>query len=335
MTVEVWYGSPPHGEPEQKTLVRLYQYLRSQPQHFVVLHNFFAGQSNEIDLVVLKENGIFLAELKHVWNPISGEREGPWVAHRPDGTEIPLNPGRPNPFKQTQANYYAWRNWVRANAERIRAGLKGRESTDWEDVMCYIVLYPDIPEGSQIGIGDHPIQVVGLSAFLFALITCSSPKLRLSLPEMGRIPQLLKLTQWPSPTGQMELPPEPLTKPLQDWQPPPFAVLVARGHTSSVPVLDLLALGKEAITVGRAPDNDLMINEPTVSRHHARIYRRQGRWVVRDLNSTSGTFVSYQGEPEKEFQVREGMEFALKNNSIVRFGPAAFTLLLHEEEGRT
>ncbi|MCX7855520.1 MAG: FHA domain-containing protein [Anaerolineae bacterium] len=90
----------------------------------------------------------------------------------------------------------------------------------------------------------------------------------------------------------MELPIEPLTTPLQDWQPPPFAVLVARGHTSSVPVLDLLALGKETITVGRAPDTDLVIAEPTVSRHHARIYRRQGRWVVRDLNSTSGKFVS-------------------------------------------
>lgn len=328
MSVEVWYGNQSHGDPEQKTLVRLYQYLRSQSDHFVVLHNFFAGQSNEIDLVVLKENGVFLAELKHVWDPIFGGREGTWKARRPDGTEITLNPGRPNPFKQAQANYFAWKNWCQENADQIRAGFR-EQAVDWGDVKCHIVLYPDLPQGSQIDIGEYPIQAVGLPAFLFALITCSSSRLRLSRAEMSRIPQLLKLNRWPSPEEPLT---EPLTEQLWEWRPAPFAVLVARGHACSVPVLDLLALGKEIVTVGRAPDNDLVINEPTVSRHHARIYRRQGRWVVRDLNSTSGTFVSYQGEPEKEFRVREGLEFALKNNSIVRFGPVSFTLLLYERE---
>ncbi len=333
MSVEVWYGNPPHNEPEQRVLVRLYQYLRSQPEQFVILHNFFAGQSNEIDLIVLKTNGVFLAELKHVREPVFGGREGVWKTRSPDGTEAPLFPERPNPFRQAQANYYAWKAWCQANADRISAGVQRREAVNWGKVRSYIVLYPDIPQGSRIEIGDFPIQAVGLEDFLFALRSCSSPQVSLSPTEMSRIPQLLGLNRWSLPTDQAEERlTEPLTVQLLEWQPPSFAVLVARGHACSVPVLDLLALGKETVTGGQAPDNDLVINEPTVSRHHARIYRRQGRWVVRDLNSTSGTFVSYQGEPEKEFRVREGLEFALKNNSIVRFGPVSFTLLLYERE---
>ena len=76
-------------------------------------------------------------------------------------------------------------------------------------------------------------------------------------------------------------------------------------------------------------ESDLVITNPAVSRRHARLHRLLGRWVVQDLGSTSGTFVSYNGDPQAELPVI-GREFALKNNSIVRFGPAAYTLLLHE-----
>lgn len=324
MTVEVWYGQPPRHDAEQRALLRLYQYLRSQPEHFTILHNFFVGQSNEIDLVVLKTNGIFLAELKHVTGPVCGGREGPWKIRTPEGKDISF-PGHSNPFKQVWNNYNSWKEWCQANAERISAGLSRREAVNWSKSMSYIILYPDIPEESRIEIGDFPVQVVGFETFLFALTACSS-QIQLSRTEISRIPQLLELNRWSLPTDAGAP-----TRDLQEWQLPSFAVLVARGHACSLPILDLLALGKDTVTIGRAPDNDLVIHEPTVSRHHARIYRRQGRWVVRDLNSTSGTFVSYQGEPEKEFRVREGMEFALKNNSIVRFGPVSFTLLLHEE----
>ena len=91
MSVEVWYGERSHHEAEQNTLLELFQHLHPQKEHFVLLHNFFAGQSNEIDLVVLKRDGIFLTELKHVWDPIVGNREGDWKAIREDGSEVILN----------------------------------------------------------------------------------------------------------------------------------------------------------------------------------------------------------------------------------------------------
>jgi len=320
MSVEVWYGDKSHHEAEQKTLLELYQYLYPQQEHFVVLHNFFAGQSNEIDLVVLKRDGVFLAELKHVWNHVVGRREGNWKATREDGTEIILNPDRPNPFKQVQRNYYSWKEWCQTNAEEISTGLVRPRPMDWTDVMSYIVLYPDLPPDSQIDIGNWPVQAVGLPVFLMALTMRSSNKVDLSRQEMSHIPQLIGLQQW-----RLIQP----TEKLSDWQPTLFAALVARGHTLSVPLLRLDEINQEVITVGREPENDLIIADPTVSRRHAQLYRHGERWVVRDLDSTSGTFVSYGGNLDAEFRVL-GREFALKNNSIVRFGPAVYTLLLHK-----
>jgi hypothetical protein len=322
VSIEVWYGSKSHHETEQKALLELYQHLRPQQEHFVLLHNFFAGQSNEIDMVVLKQNGVFLAELKHVWDRVVGQREGDWKAIQEDGAEVILNPNRPNPFKQVQRNYHQWKNWCQAHSEEISSGLTRSCPMDWTDVMTYIVLYPDLAEGSKIRIGNWPVRAVGLPAFLFALMSRSSEKVELSRQEMSRIPQLIGLKRW-----QLTQP----TRKLTNWQPEPFAALVARGHTLSASLLRLDQIGKDVITVGREPENDLIIANPTVSRRHAELYQCNGRWVVRDLNSTSGTFVSYRGDPEEESQVQE-REFALKDKSIVRFGPAAYTLLLHGSE---
>lgn len=322
MSVEVWYGDKPRHEAEQKTMLELYQYLRPQPEHFVLLHNFFAGQSNEIDLVVLKRDGVFLAELKHVWDHIAGGREGDWRAIREDGTQVLLNPDRPNPFRQAQRNYYSWKNWCQEHADEISTGIVRSHPMDWADVMTYIVLYPDLPPGSQIDIGDWPVRAVGLPTFLMALTIRTSKKTALSRQEMDRLPQLIGLQRWRSMRA---------TQILSDWQPEAFAALVARGHTLSVSLLRLDEINKEIITVGREPENDLIITDPTVSRRHAQLYRHDGHWVVRDLESTSGTFVSYGGDPNVLSKVQD-REFALKNNSIVRFGPAAYTLLLHKSK---
>lgn len=51
-------------------------------------------------------------------------------------------------------------------------------------------------------------------------------------------------------------------------------------------------LDKEAVSVGRDPGNDIVINHPQVSRQHARLVRRGGVIVLEDLGSTNGTFVN-------------------------------------------
>jgi pSer/pThr/pTyr-binding forkhead associated (FHA) protein len=46
------------------------------------------------------------------------------------------------------------------------------------------------------------------------------------------------------------------------------------------------------LTIGRAPDNGLVLRDGRASRHHARIDGRRGTLVLTDLGSTNGSFVN-------------------------------------------
>jgi pSer/pThr/pTyr-binding forkhead associated (FHA) protein len=52
-----------------------------------------------------------------------------------------------------------------------------------------------------------------------------------------------------------------------------------------------VALDRETQTIGRLPDNDIVINRQSVSRHHARVERRGDGFMIQDLNSGNGTWV--------------------------------------------
>ena len=46
------------------------------------------------------------------------------------------------------------------------------------------------------------------------------------------------------------------------------------------------------ITIGRAPNSEVRIEDTFASAHHARIYDREGLVYVEDMNSTNGTYVN-------------------------------------------
>jgi pSer/pThr/pTyr-binding forkhead associated (FHA) protein len=50
----------------------------------------------------------------------------------------------------------------------------------------------------------------------------------------------------------------------------------------------------ELITIGRDGANDIVIDHPLASRRHARLERTDDGFVVRDLESTNGTFVNQE-----------------------------------------
>jgi serine/threonine-protein kinase len=51
-------------------------------------------------------------------------------------------------------------------------------------------------------------------------------------------------------------------------------------------------LNESSITVGRAPDNDMTLQDPSVSSHHARIDFHDGNYFLSDLDSSNGTYVN-------------------------------------------
>ncbi|MFZ6027725.1 MAG: FhaA domain-containing protein [Chloroflexota bacterium] len=53
-------------------------------------------------------------------------------------------------------------------------------------------------------------------------------------------------------------------------------------------------LEKPVINIGRRTDNDLVLNDPRVSRAHAQLRLAHSRYMIFDLGSTGGTFVNGQ-----------------------------------------
>lgn len=69
-------------------------------------------------------------------------------------------------------------------------------------------------------------------------------------------------------------------------------------------------LKAEKTTVGRVEDNAFQIPDASVSSHHCEIILRGNEVVIRDLNSTNGTFINGQ-------QINEA---TLKPSQILRLG---------------
>jgi pSer/pThr/pTyr-binding forkhead associated (FHA) protein len=77
-----------------------------------------------------------------------------------------------------------------------------------------------------------------------------------------------------------------------------------------------IAIPPTGLTIGRETDNMLIIPDPSVSRHHARIAFENGALVVYDLNSTNGVYVNEQRISKQ----------SLRAGDIVRFGMARFRI---------
>jgi pSer/pThr/pTyr-binding forkhead associated (FHA) protein len=63
-------------------------------------------------------------------------------------------------------------------------------------------------------------------------------------------------------------------------------------------------VGGDVVRIGKATDNDLVISDETVSRNHFEIVRDGKGYLVRDLQSTNGTFLD--GAEIKEAYLRAG-----------------------------
>lgn len=81
--------------------------------------------------------------------------------------------------------------------------------------------------------------------------------------------------------------------------------------TSGADAGNVLSLEKSTLFIGRSLENDIVLNDSAVSRSHAKIVCRKGRYFIRDLGSTHGTFVN---------EVRDNHELLLADGDRVRVG---------------
>ena len=81
---------------------------------------------------------------------------------------------------------------------------------------------------------------------------------------------------------------------------------------------------KELTTLGRWPDNDIVLPDRLVSRHHAHIRRVGTQFLLDDFDSTNGTFVN--GERIKnQYTLQDGDSIQIPPRFQLRFVDSAST----------
>lgn len=91
----------------------------------------------------------------------------------------------------------------------------------------------------------------------------------------------------------------------------PRAKLVVAGSGSS----HVIPLESTMLTVGRGLNNDIILEDTRVSRHHAQLRYRSRRFWVADVGSTNGTFVN--GEAVEEQALNDGDVISLGGLELI------------------
>jgi len=73
--------------------------------------------------------------------------------------------------------------------------------------------------------------------------------------------------------------------------PPGPTTLLVQGRSDAKPRTVRLSA---SMTVGRAPECEIRLDDTYASQQHARLFARNNSWFVEDLGSTNGTFVNEQ-----------------------------------------
>ena len=81
-------------------------------------------------------------------------------------------------------------------------------------------------------------------------------------------------------------------------------LLVTTTGTQSIPLESTL------MTIGRGLNNDIILEDPRISRHHAQLRYRSRRFWIADLGTTNGTFVNNERITER----------ALRSGDIISLG---------------
>jgi hypothetical protein len=235
--------------------------------------------------------------------------------------------------------------WVFFDSQR-----RGRESILWKvvAVVSLILVIPSvilrIDPSLALNVLEaiEPLAYLGIAAGVAAIITIFAYSLGVGVQKLPPEPVMAVYYQPPAVPA-----PSPIPSPLLPPRLEPTVTPASPGYQEPAPHGGAPALAKtevlrkepaqlawliqrsgpragkeyrlgEVTNVGRdAMQCDVVVDEPSVSRHHARVRLESGQWMMCDLTSTNGTFVN--GE-----QIQEQ---ALLDGDAVRFGDTEFRFM--------
>ena len=103
--------------------------------------------------------------------------------------------------------------------------------------------------------------------------------------------------------------PVPVAPARQETGDPTLVLLTDDEPVKTLPI-------ERRIKIGRQADNDLVVVDPGVSRHHAEVINENGSCTLHDLGSTNGTYVN--GSVVTEHALRDGDRISL-GSTVVEF----------------
>jgi signal transduction histidine kinase len=86
----------------------------------------------------------------------------------------------------------------------------------------------------------------------------------------------------------------------------------------------------DSVGLGTAPDNEVQLSDPFVSRHHGRLMIEGDRLIYRDLGSTNGSAIRRAGETLELDQTRGQIE--LQDRDVLVLGESVLEFRLGEED---
>lgn len=80
-------------------------------------------------------------------------------------------------------------------------------------------------------------------------------------------------------------------------------------------ILKEVAVGEREVSIGRSPDNAVVIDNPAVSHYHARVFNEEGRLMLEGFGSLNGTFVN--GQRVKMVGLKPGDSVMIGKHTII------------------
>ena len=91
-----------------------------------------------------------------------------------------------------------------------------------------------------------------------------------------------------------------------------MAKLLVKAHGA---VIKEVPLDKTRLTIGRKPDNDIVLDDQSASGHHARIVQIQSVFFIEDAGSSNGTYTN--GKKTDRKQLVNGDQVTIGQHSLV------------------
>jgi ABC-type multidrug transport system ATPase subunit/pSer/pThr/pTyr-binding forkhead associated (FHA) protein len=140
-------------------------------------------------------------------------------------------------------------------------------------------------EGDRVGFGPQGVVAFTYRFRVIANDTPVRPLPALPAPDVNSIRERLAASARLATTERLSASPTPYPSPYPSTNTP-----------AGPPSSGVRVASQPVIRVGRAPDNEIVLDAPGVSRYHATLtYRSDGPPILTDLGSANGTFVN--GEP--------------------------------------